>query len=100
MAITDSSAPAHPSTRHLVVDARYAEILADELGIKITTARTAFIGEPQRRASEISGWALDNSEDPQERARMVLAWARKHRAGAFADVTDHDFARLTRGRVR
>jgi hypothetical protein len=90
------------STRHLTVDARYAEILADELGVKTTTARTAFIGEPQRRASEISGWALDNSDDPEERGRMILAWARKHRAGAFADVSDQDLARLAspRGRVR
>jgi hypothetical protein len=84
----------------IVVDDRYARILAEELGVKITTARTAFIGEPQRRASEISGWALDNSDDPEERARMILRWARKHRAGAFADVTDQDFARLTRGRIR
>jgi hypothetical protein len=81
------------SIRHLTVDARYAEILADELGVKITTARTAFIGEPQRRASEISGWALDNSEDPQERARMILAWARKHRRGAFREVSDAEFRR-------
>jgi hypothetical protein len=88
-----------PSTRHLVVDDRYAEILADELGVKITTARTAFIGEPQRRASEISGWAVDNSADVGERARMILAWVRKHRAGAFRDVSDRDLARLAR-RVR
>jgi hypothetical protein len=81
------------STRYLVVDSRYAEILADELGVKVTTARTAFIGEPQRRASEISGWALDNSEDPQERARMILAWARKHRRGAFREVSDAEFRR-------
>src|SRR5688500_2805366 len=95
-----SSAPAHPSTRHLTVDARYAEIVADELGVKVTTARTAFIGIPQRQASEISGWALDNSDDPEERSRMILAWARKNRRGAFADVADGDLARLTRGRVR
>jgi hypothetical protein len=82
------------STRSIVVDARYARILADELGIKTTTARTAFIGEPQRRASEISGWALDNSGDPEERSRMILAWARKHRAGAFRDVGDIDLAAL------
>jgi hypothetical protein len=84
---------AAPSTRHLVVDDRYAEILADELGVKITTARTAFIGEPQRRASEISGWALDNSADAAERARMILAWARKHRRGAFREVSDAEFRR-------
>jgi hypothetical protein len=93
MATTESTAPPHPSTRHLTVDTRYAEILADELGVKVTTARTAFIGEPQRQASEISGWALDNSEDPQERGRMVIAWAKKQRAGAFREVSDAEFRR-------
>jgi hypothetical protein len=83
--------PSTRTTRHLIVDGRYAEILADELGIKLTTARAAFIGEPQRQASEISGWALDNSDDPAERGRMVLAWAKKHRAGAFREVSDGEF---------
>jgi hypothetical protein len=77
-----------PSTRHLTVDGRYAAILADELGIKVSTARTAFIGEPKRRASEISGWALDASDDPEERARMILAWAKKHRVGAFREASE------------
>ena len=88
------------STRHLVVDDRYAEILADELGVKITTARTAFIGEPQRQASEISGWALDNSDDPEERGRMVISWAKKHRRGAFREVSDAEFRRSIARRVR
>lgn len=99
---TDSSAPAHPSTRttrHLTVDARYAEILADELDVKVSTARAAFIGEPRREASAISGWALDNSDDPAERARMILAWAKKHRAGAFREISDGEFLR-TVGRSR
>jgi hypothetical protein len=91
--------PKVPSTRHLTVDARYAEIQADELGVKVTTARTAFIGEPQRQASEISGWALDNGADARERSRMILTWARKNRRGAFRDVSDQDLARLAR-RVR
>jgi hypothetical protein len=94
MATTKDSASARPpSTRHLTVDGRYAEVLADELGVKVSTARTAFIGEPKRRASEISGWALDSSDDPDERARMLLAWARKHRAGAFREVSDGEFLR-------
>lgn len=89
-----SSASAHrPTTRHLKVDGPYAEILAEELGIKVTTARTAFLHEPKKRASEISGWALDNSDDPSERARMVLAWAKKHRTGAFRERSDAEFKR-------
>ena len=39
-----------PSTRERVVDDRYARLLAEDLGVKITTACTAFIGEPQKRA--------------------------------------------------
>jgi hypothetical protein len=91
--------PKVPSTRHLTVDSRYAEILADELGVKVTTARTAFIGEPQRQASEISGWALDNGADARERLRMILAWARKVRRGAFCEISDADFIAMSR-RVR
>jgi hypothetical protein len=95
MATTESSAPpAHRTTRHLRVDDRYAEILADELGVKVSTARTAFIGEPQREASAISGWALDNGADAGERARMIVAWAKKHRRGAFREVSDEDLAAL------
>ena len=89
----------HRTTRHLTVDNRYAEILADELGVKLSTARTAFIGEPQREASAISGWALDNSTDAGERSRMIVAWARKNRRGAFRAVTDGDLAALGAGRL-
>jgi hypothetical protein len=100
MATIDSSAPsAQRTTRNLRVDGPYAEILADELGVKVTTARTAFIGEPQRRASEISGWALDRSDDPAERARMVVAWAKKHKAGAYAERSDDEFLRTVGGRL-
>jgi hypothetical protein len=100
VATTESSASARrPSTRHLTVDARFASVLADELGVKVSTARTAFIGEPQRRASEISGWALDASDDPAERANMILAWAKKNRAGAFRERTDDEFRQAVGGRA-
>jgi hypothetical protein len=96
--VTFPKVPAR-STRHITVDNRYAEILADELEIKVSTARSAFIGEPQRRASEISGWALDKSDDPEERARMILAWARKNRRGAFRDLSDAELLRTVRERL-
>lgn len=89
-----------PSTRYLTVGPRYAEILADELGVKISTARTAFIGEPQRQASEISGWALEASDDPHERARMIVAWAKKNRRGAFRETSDAEFLRTVARRRR
>ncbi len=73
-----------PSTRELVVDDRFAEVLAKDLGIKPTTARTAFIGEPKVRAIRVSEWALRHQPDsPEKRAKMVLAWAKKRGAGAF-----------------
>lgn len=75
-----------PSTRELVVDDRFAEVLAEDLGIKPTTARTAFIGEPKVRAIRVSEWALRHQPDsPEKRAKMVLAWARKRKAGAFRE---------------
>lgn len=78
-----------PSTRELVVDDRFAEVLAKDLGIKPTTARTAFSGEPKVRAIRVSEWALRHQPDsPEKRAKMVLAWARKRGAGAFR-ADDH-----------
>jgi hypothetical protein len=73
-----------PSTKEIVVDGRYAKLLAEDLGVKVTTARTAFIGEPQRRALGVVAWAFKHApEDPGKRARMILSWAKKRRAGAF-----------------
>jgi len=67
-----------------LVDGRYAELLAEDLGVKVTTARSAFIGEPQRRALGVVAWAFKHEPDsPEFRARMVLCWARKRGAGAF-----------------
>ncbi len=85
-----------PSTREIVVDGRYAELLAEDLGVKVTTARTAFIGEPQRRALGVVAWAFKHAPDsPEKRAEMVVAWAKKRRAGAFRQDPDaeRDIAR-------
>ncbi len=71
------------------MDGRYARLLAEDLGVKETTARTAFIGEPQRRALGVVAWAMKHAPDsPQKRARMILMWAKKRRAGAFRDDED------------
>ena len=73
-----------PSTRELVVDDRFAEVLAEDLGIKPTTARTAFGGEPKVRAIRVSEWAQRNApDDPEHRARILIWWAKKRGAGAF-----------------
>jgi hypothetical protein len=79
-----------------VVDGRYAELLAEDLGVKVTTARTAFIGEPQRRALGVVAWAFKHAPDsPEKRAKMILAWAKRRRAGAFRQDEDAErfFAR-------
>ena len=79
-----------------VADAAYCALLAEDLGCKVTTARTAFLGEPKVRCVRVVAWALENEpDDPERRARMVLAWARKRRAGAFRQDEDaeRDIAR-------
>ena len=71
-----------------VADGPFCELVAADLGVKVSTARTAFIGEATPRVMGVVGWAMDKSEDPEERARMVLAWAKKRRSGAFRPPAD------------
>ncbi len=66
----------------------YCELVAGDLGIKPSAARTAFLNEPTHRVLGVVGWALDKSEDPVERSRMVIAWARRRGAGAFRPAPD------------
>jgi hypothetical protein len=70
--------------REMVVDERFAEVLADDLGIKPTTVRTALIGEPKVRAIRVSEWAARNApDDPKLRGKLLVWWAKKRGAGAF-----------------
>ena len=66
-----------------VTDAAFCEELAEYLGIKPSTAKTAFLDEPTQRVLGVASWARDKSNDHEERARMVIAWAKKRGAGAF-----------------
>ena len=66
------------------VDAKYAKLLAEDLGVKITTARTAFINEPVSRALAVREWAFRHAPDSAEkRSRLIVEWAKRKRAGAF-----------------
>jgi hypothetical protein len=71
-----------------VADAAFCEAVAGDLGIKPTSAKTAFLEEPIGRVIGVASWAMEESEDPQERSRMVIAWAKKRRAGAFRPVPE------------
>ena len=71
-----------------VADAAFCEVVAEELGIKPTSAKTAFLEEPLGRAIGVASWAMEESEDAQERSRMIIAWAKKRRAGAFRPVPE------------
>ena len=66
----------------------FCEVVARDLGIKVSAARTAFLNEPTQRVLGVAGWAMDRSEDPGERSRMVIAWARRRGAGAFRPAPD------------
>jgi hypothetical protein len=69
-------------------DAAFCEVVARELGIKPTSAKTAFLDEPVRQVVGVASWAMEESEDPRERSRMIIAWAKKRRVGAFRPVPD------------
>ena len=80
------------STRELVVDGPFCELLAADMGgLKVTTVRTALIGEPKVRAIRVVEWAMRNApDDPERRARLLLWWAKKRKAGAFREVAGDD----------
>ena len=98
---------AHPSTRALTVDRRFAEVLAEDLGLKVRPVRIALEGEPKVRAVRVSEWAMRNAPDDLEhRAKLLLWWAKKRKAGAFredkggdtslADIFDQEQDRFER----
>ncbi len=72
-------------------DAVFCEQLAEELEVRPATARTAFLGEPEKRVLGVAEWAMGEApDDPDQRARMIVAWAKKRRAGAFReDPAEH-----------
>ena len=71
-----------------VADASFCEVVAKELGVKGSSAKTAILEEPVGRVIGVASWAMEESEDPQERSRMIIAWAKKRRAGAFRPVPE------------
>lgn len=66
-----------------VADHAFCDQMAADLQVGHGVARTAFMGEATTRVMGVVGWAMDKSEDPAERGRMITAWAKKRRAGAF-----------------
>lgn len=71
--------PDQASTRHLVVDRKFAAILTEDFGIKSAVILRALDGEPKRQAIALCEWA-ERTSDP---TGALLAWARKHHAGAY-----------------
>lgn len=67
------------STRHLVVDERFAGLLSEDTGIPAPTVLKALAGEPKHQAIEVCLWA-SRTEDP---AHALISWARKYKRGAF-----------------
>jgi hypothetical protein len=59
-----------------VADSGFCEELAQYLGIKPSTAKTAFLDEPAQRVLGVASWAMDKSEDHEERARTVIGGPR------------------------
>lgn len=83
------------TTAHHVVDERFCEFLADDLGISKVTAMECFMGEPMKLAVKIVTWVDDLEEQERKawgpvhvnkhfnRTRIVKAWARKNHKGGY-----------------
>ena len=67
-----------PSSKHHVVDHRFATILEDDFRTPAVTILDALEGEPKKGAIAILTWATEKTDDP---ARALAAWARKHNKG-------------------
>jgi hypothetical protein len=73
-----------PSTRELVCDDRFCELLAADMQVKTSTVRTALHGEAKVRAIRLTEWVLRNApDDPERRGKLLVWWAKKRGAGAF-----------------
>ena len=78
-----------PSTREIKADGPFCEVLAQDLGLKVTTVRTALLGEPKVRCIRVAEWVLRNAgDDLERRAKLLVWWAKKRRAGAFRQDPD------------
>ncbi len=87
--MSDASVPQGTNDAPVTVaNAAFCELVAKDLGIKPATAKTAFLDEPTQRVLGVASWAMDKSNDQEERARMVIAWAKKRGAGAFRPISD------------
>ncbi len=65
------------STRHHLVDPRFAALLEEDFDIETVVILDALEGEPQKSAISICAWA-ERTDDP---AFALVAWARKHNRG-------------------
>ncbi len=80
-----------PSTRELVADEAFCGVLAEDLGLKPSTVRTGLINEPKVRCIRLVEWLLRNApDDADRRARLLIWWAKKRRAGAFREPAGDD----------
>jgi hypothetical protein len=74
-----------------VADGAFCRLLAEDLGVKVTTAKTCFLEEPKVRCIRVTEWALRHQpDDAERRARMILGWAKRRKAGAFREDTSDD----------
>lgn len=92
MSTTESSAPAHPSTRHHRCTPEFLELMAQDFGVSYWELNQSFGGfpaTPKKQAVRVALWAADKSDDPDERGRMIRAWAKKHGHG-FYRANQHD----------
>lgn len=75
--ISPARKPPQVSTRHIVVDSRFAALLEEDFGIPAPTILTALEGEPQKAAIAICEWASRQGNP----ARALTSWAKKHGKG-------------------
>jgi hypothetical protein len=75
------------TSAHILADEIYCVTLSEDFGIAFSDVEDALLGEPMKRAYKICAWveSLEDAKSPLQRGQALTRWAKKNRAGVYAN---------------